>query len=34
VELKAAVSAPHLVGVVQHHGRLVAARTKAGSNER
>ncbi len=34
VELEAAMSAARLVGAVDDHRRLVAPRTKAGSNER
>jgi UDP-N-acetylenolpyruvoylglucosamine reductase len=30
VELETTVGAPGLVGAVEHHGRLIAARTKAG----
>ena len=33
VELKAAVRAARFVGVVEQHGRLVAARTKARGDE-
>jgi hypothetical protein len=34
VELEAAVGAARLLGVVHHHGRLVAARTQARGDKR
>lgn len=34
VQLQAAVAAPRIVPLVDHHGGLIAARTKAGRNQR